>query len=596
VAAFYLLFATALVAWLTVGIVQVTHGVLNSRTTSGWLSRLGEVERDLTAALAAGGMASAQSLLEQLVEDGDARYWAILAPTGKYVAHSDRTLVGRSGVLDLEPSAEWGGVLRVEMAAAAEEQPVSEFRTRLESTGALVGTLCMGVTEAGVWPIIRAAGDFAPAALLGPLLLSLTGAVVLHRMVRPVAGIENQLLRLSSAENSAEVALSGLPGNDPVHAGWNRLVAERQKAYAREGLGARLDSAMDTFRARQANEFLNTLSDGIALTDAEGKITLANQALTVLLGLSIRPDELHGKSMEECLGLSGESASALARPELRSRLVVDELNRAGDGQSVILRVARHPCRTDANCAGGGHVWCLRDVTQQKLADQMRNQFVNSATHELRTPLANIKAYAETLALSDMLDVERQKEFCNVINAEASRLARFIDDLLNISSMELGSLSLACQEADIERLLQEVAEKVRGQAAQKQVRLHVTLPPKLPKLRVDKDKLAAALVNLLGNAIKYTPSGGSVAFRAVQKDNTLQIEVEDTGFGIAADELPKIYEKFFRSADPRVREQTGTGLGLSLTQEVIRLHGGKLLVQSELNKGTRFTAVLPTAGG
>ncbi len=124
---------------------------------------------------------------------------------------------------------------------------------------------------------------------------------------------------------------------------------------------------------------------------------------------------------------------------------------------------------------------------------------------------------------------------------------------------------------------------------------MALPPKLSKLRVDKDKLAAALVNLLGNAIKYTPDGGSVTFRAVQKDGALQIEVEDTGFGIAAEELPKIYEKFFRSPDPRVREQTGTGLGLSLTQEVIRLHGGKLHVQSELNKGTRFTAVLPVPG-
>ncbi len=457
VAAFYLLFATAVVAWLTVGIVQVTHGVLNSRTTSGWLSRLGQVERDLTAALASGGVASAQTLLERLSQDDDARYWAILAPTGDYVAHSDRTWVGCAGTLDIAPAAQWGAVSRVEAATTEDGHPVWEFRTRLERAGALVGTLCMGVTEAGVWPIVRAAGDFAPAALLGPLLLSLAGAVVLHRMVRPVAGIENQLLRLSSAEDSSVVALRGLPGNDPVHAGWNRLVAERQNGYARDGLAARLESALDTFRARQATEILNTLYDGIALADAEGKITLANQALALLLGLNAEPDELHGKSMEECLGLTAESSSALARHELRSRLVVDELKRTADGQTVVLRVARHPCRADANCANSGHVWCVRDVTQQKLADQMRNQFVNSATHELRTPLANIKAYAETLALSDMLDVERQKEFCNVINAEASRLARFIDDLLNISSMELGSLSLACQETDIERLLHEVAE-------------------------------------------------------------------------------------------------------------------------------------------
>ena len=162
-------------------------------------------------------------------------------------------------------------------------------------------------------------------------------------------------------------------------------------------------------------------------------------------------------------------------------------------------------------------------------------------------------------------------------------------------LELGSMSLARQEADIERLLLEVVEKVRAQAEQKQIRLHTSFPAKLPKLRVDKDKLAATLVNLLGNATKYTPPGGAVAFRALHKDGALQIEVEDTGIGIAADELPKIYDKFFRSSDPRVREETGTGLGLSLAQEVIRLHGGKLHVQSELNKGTRFTVTLPAGG-
>jgi signal transduction histidine kinase len=597
VAAYYLLFATAVVAWLTAGIVQVTHGVLASRTTSGCLTRLGQVERDVTAAITSGGEDAVQTLLAGLAHQDASQYWAILGPTGVYLAHSDRNLVGQPGDVDVTPSEQWGAVVRVERAGDADGSKVWEYRTRIEKTGGLVGTLCMGVTEPGVWPIIRAAGDFAPTAVLGPLLLSLAGAVVLHRLVRPVAGIEDQLARLSTAEDTREVTLRSLPGASAAHAGWNRLVAERETTSMRAGLESRAMTALDAFRARQADEILNTLPDGIALTDAEGRITSANHALTMLLGEgTAAPASLVGKSMEECLQLAALGGDRpLLRPETRSRLVVEELERPSDDGNGILRVARHPLRGDTHQSCGGHVWCLRDITQQKLAEQMRNQFVNSATHELRTPLANIKAYAETLALSDMLDVERQKEFCNTINSEATRLARFIDDLLNISSMELGSMSLARQEADIERLLLEVVEKVRAQAEQKQIRLHTSFPAKLPKLRVDKDKLAATLVNLLGNATKYTPPGGAIGFRALHKDGALQIEVEDTGIGIAADELPKIYDKFFRSSDPRVREETGTGLGLSLAQEVIRLHGGKLHVQSELNKGTRFTVTLPAGG-
>jgi signal transduction histidine kinase len=128
--------------------------------------------------------------------------------------------------------------------------------------------------------------------------------------------------------------------------------------------------------------------------------------------------------------------------------------------------------------------------------------------------------------------------------------------------------------------------------EKQIRLDVTLPPKLAKLHVDKDKLAATLVNLLSNATKYTPRGGEVALRTKVSEQALVIEVIDSGYGISADELPKVFDKFFRSADPRVQEESGSGLGLSLAREVARLHGGNLRVNSELDKGTTFTLTLP----
>jgi signal transduction histidine kinase len=258
----------------------------------------------------------------------------------------------------------------------------------------------------------------------------------------------------------------------------------------------------------------------------------------------------------------------------------------------VIRVARHPI-----CLVGGshqetHVWIIRDVTQQKMAEEMRDSFVDTATHELRTPLANIKAYAETLALADMIDVEQQKQFLNTINSEATRLARFVDDLLSVSSMEVGSMALNKQVTDLHRMLNEVLAKVKPQVEEKRLAFEVTIPEKLPEPKIDKDKIATVLVNLLGNAIKYTPAGGRVAFRVHATEQNLEISVEDTGVGIAEHELSRVFEKFFRSEDSRVQEQKGTGLGLALVQEVVRLHGGRVTVESEIDKGSTFQIVMP----
>jgi signal transduction histidine kinase len=248
----------------------------------------------------------------------------------------------------------------------------------------------------------------------------------------------------------------------------------------------------------------------------------------------------------------------------------------------------------SGAAAPRYVWSLRDVTQQKLAEQTRDRFIDTATHELRTPLTNIKAYAETLATAEMIDVELQKEFCNIINSEVTRLARFIDDLLSISSMEVGALSIDRQKVETERMFAEVLAKVEPHMQQKSIRFDVQLSAKLPELHLDKDKIIAVVVNIVGNAAKYTPDGGRVSLKVNAEDGHLRIAVEDTGVGIAAEEIPKVFEKFFRSDDPRVQAEVGSGLGLSLAREVVRMHGGEIVVESQLNQGSTFTILLPLA--
>ena len=236
---------------------------------------------------------------------------------------------------------------------------------------------------------------------------------------------------------------------------------------------------------------------------------------------------------------------------------------------------------------------FRDVTQQRLAEDMRDKFLAAATHELRTPLTNIRAYAESLAAGkDDIDVESQKRFYNVIQSEAVRLSQLIDDLLDVSRMQAGALAIERREMDLARMIDEVGQKIEATMQNREVEFRRDLPPKFPKIMADKSKLAAALVNLLGNAAKYTPAGGRVTFRVDIAEEKIEFAVADTGIGIAPEELPRVFDRFFRSADDRVRDIPGSGLGLSLAQEIARLHGGDLTVDSELNVGSIFRLSLP----
>jgi two-component system phosphate regulon sensor histidine kinase PhoR len=189
-------------------------------------------------------------------------------------------------------------------------------------------------------------------------------------------------------------------------------------------------------------------------------------------------------------------------------------------------------------------------------------------------------------------MEKQKGFYNIIVGEATRLSRFVDDLLNVSQMEAGAITVTRHETDLERMIHEVMENVQPLAVQKNIRIEKQLPPKLPKLKTDKDKLVAGLVNLLGNAVKYTPNDGQVRLLIEVEANKIHFHVEDTGIGISEEEIPRLFEKFFRSSDQRVQDINGSGLGLAFSQEVARLHGGKITALSELNKGSRFTMTLP----
>jgi signal transduction histidine kinase len=447
------------------------------------------------------------------------------------------------------------------------------------------------VTTAVVLSWRQSLTEFMAATVSLPLVSLLVGGIALRRTVRFSSLIEDQLCDVAN-EGDLNTGVSLVAATDDAARGWNRIVERLQDQHISASLEARLSESLGNAEQKRWSAVFNLLSDGIAVCDQQLTIVQANNAVAALLRAN-DPASLVGRKLGEvlqdiCVPSVAERVRALTAGSGR---VHADIQLGEDLSAGVLRLSRTGLNCE-ECGPGATLWTVRDVTQQRLAEEMRNQFLSTATHELRTPLTTIMSYAELLAHEDQLDLVKQKSFINVINAEASRLSRFVDQMLNVTQLEAGALALSRHETDIERMVHEIVENVQPQALQKQVTFDSQFPPKIPKLSVDKDKLAASLVNLLGNAIKYTPSGGRVKLSVEVAADRLHFHVEDTGIGIAADELPRIAEKFFRSQDARVREITGTGLGLAFAQEVARLHGGVLAVASELNKGSRFTLSLP----
>ncbi|MBN1852753.1 MAG: hypothetical protein JW829_08510 [Pirellulales bacterium] len=558
------------------------------------------------------GDAHLQSLVENQCRDYNLAYLAVIGLDGKYLAHSASHRVGTKATEPAGATESWGDVQRVRFVNE-DSAILQEYRAPLRAADQNFGTVRLAIIEPNSWHAFWTATHYAPIALIGPFAFLMIGAVVLGKLTRPVEDIDRQLRRVATAPSVAGCELLETEVHGPAAIGWNRLVHSWSKGSGQKDLQERLSESLSSMRVKKLEMVLDGLSDGISTTDQDGSILLANSALAALIPtlgqLANEGNRAEPSTMRKQNGPNGSSKShrildALKRgwvvpdscplvdPETTERPVVVELEGHFGEDRRILRVTRSPWIEPEHQHSTGHLWTFRDITQQKLAEEMRNQFVNTATHELRTPLANIKAYAETLVLADVPDIEQQKDFLNTISAEATRLARFVDDLLSVSRMEVGSLSLSKQTTNLARLLDEAVKKVRPLMKERKTSFDVFIPEKMPELYLDKDKITTTLVNLLGNAIKYTPQGGHVALRVKVLKEQLEISVEDTGIGISQDEIKHVFDKFFRSKDSRVQEETGSGLGLPLAYEVVRLHGGTITVESVLDKGSTFTVILP----
>lgn len=375
---------------------------------------------------------------------------------------------------------------------------------------------------------------------------------------------------------------------------WNGMLEERTTLRA----AARLEKAAEKIAMGGGHGgdlagACDALWQGLLVLDSAGTIRYANGAAAVLL--RTKREELIGVGVGAVLNDAGatEAAVGVATGKNKQRAAVELSRGPENGEKAILRLTVKPMRRDDTYAA---LMVVEDVSQQRAADESRNAFVAQATHELRTPLTNMRLYVEAFQEDGENDPQVRAKCINVIAQEARRLERIVSDMLSVSEIEAGALKLHRGEVRLDALFEELEADFRAQSEDKEIGLAFELPPKLPVMSGDRDKLLLALHNLVGNALKYTPPGGRVMVKINENGATLSVDVTDNGIGIKEDEQELVFEKFYRAKDRRIAGITGSGIGLALARQVIRMHGGDITVRSAIDKGSTFTLSVPLAEG
>ncbi|HET9156193.1 MAG TPA: ATP-binding protein [Myxococcaceae bacterium] len=353
------------------------------------------------------------------------------------------------------------------------------------------------------------------------------------------------------------------------------LAEARQRAVLEERDSALLE--VQTLAAA-----IEEMDEGMWITDANGVVLRHNEALRTILGTDqelvgqrplflVRRTELHDAVLRACReGVTSTVEVSMDAP-----------------RSKTLEV--HITPLGGSLPGSAAVF--RDVTERKRLERVRQDFVANVSHELRTPIAAILGYAETLRSGALSDAAHAPQMVEIIHRQSERLGELVSDLLELSRLDAGERPLSSAPVSLGEVARQASEAMEPRAAGKHLSLQLHVPPDLTA-RADPKALEQVLLNLLDNAIKYTPEGGTVELVGERVGDRAQLSIKDTGLGIEAKHLPRLFERFYRVDRGRSREQGGTGLGLSIVRHLVHGMEGEVRVASQLGVGSTFTVVLP----
>jgi two-component system phosphate regulon sensor histidine kinase PhoR len=540
------------------------------------------IERDTGAALGVQAPSEqTQQWLRSLASLTSARL-TLVAANGLVLGDSERTVEGVTRMDNHRDRPEVREALTTGVGASRRRSDTTGVQTLYVAVRARDAR---GVVRLG-YPldeVARTTGAIRKAILVGGMLALIVAVgislFVSRRLTHPVVSMERIAHRMAQGDFSAKA-----PGRSPDEIG--------QLGRALNSMATSLRTRIEELQGEQAKvaAILDSMVEGVIAVDAHNHVALINPSAARIFRTShersvgkpflevIRNKELHDL-IREC--------HALATLDV----IVREVHLYTPRERV-LRV--HAVTLGLHDEGPGVLLVLHDITELRQLEQVRTEFVANVSHELRTPLTAIRGYLETLTGGALEEPENARRFLEISLKHAERLGRLLDDLLDLSNIELGRVTLTLEPTELSSVVEQVMTIIQPRAQANQIALTATVSPGLPSVQADHDRLVQIFVNLLDNAVKFTNRGGSVSIAATREDSKIAVEVRDTGIGIPSTDLPRITERFYRVDRARSRELGGTGLGLAIVKHLVQAHGGELRIESELGKGTAVHFTLPLA--
>ena len=509
---------------------------------------------------------------------------SLIAPAGRVLADSERP---GSAVTTMDNHAD-----RPEVRAALEGRVGSAVRRSVTLDAPLI-YVALPLTQGGrVIGVLRLAEPISAvtasyetlrsAALAGgavALLVALgIGIFVAGRVTRPVVEMQDVARQMSEGHFDVRA-----PARSPDEIGTLGRSLNVMAGRLREKIG-------DLEREQaKATAVLDAMVEGVIATDGHDHIILINERARSIFGLGTARVERR-PLLEVVRNVNLHDVLVAGRDAMDGGVVSREV-RLAEPADRVLQV--HAVGLKFPGDERGVVVILHDITELRRLEQVRTEFVANVSHELRTPLTAIQGYLETLLDGALEEREHARKFLEIVFRHTERLGRLTDDLTDLSNIELGKVSLRLQPTSVAEIADSVVAIISPRASGGQVKVDARLPVDLPDVLADRDRLSQILINLVDNAVKYTPKGGQVTVEGrVDPAGMVEVTVRDTGVGIPKADLPRLTERFYRVDKARSRDLGGTGLGLAIVKHLVLAHGGELDIESELWKGTIVRFTLP----
>jgi two-component system sensor histidine kinase VicK len=439
----------------------------------------------------------------------------------------------------------------------------------------VVGVVYVEASQEDVYEQLQNINEiFFNGSVLALTVAAFIGILVARTITKPISEMQRQAQTMARGDFTQKVNVYGKDEIGQLAETFNDLNSRLKHSYA----------TIEEER-RKLSSVLSNMSDGVIATDSSGAVTLVNEAAGKELGRN--PESLIGEFLLDVLQLE-EKIVDISELQESGSIIIDF---SDDTHEFIVR-ANFSTVLDDEEEVTGFITVLSDVTEQEKIEAERREFVSNVSHELRTPLTTMKSYIEALTEGAWKDKEIAPKFLKVTHDETDRMIRMVNDLLQLSKMDANEYPLQKERTEFVSYFHQVIDRFDMNAPE-----HITLKREMPKkgkyfVWLDTDKMTQVLDNIISNAIKYSPEGGTIRLKAERERHHILISIQDQGLGIPYDKLEKVFERFYRADKARTRKLGGTGLGLAISKELVEAHHGKVWAESKEGKGTTVYLTLP----